>query len=306
MPKHRFVLVAALAMAFVVVPPALARQQPPPQGGQEEAPPPEIRLLDAGQSPHRALRFTIDDEVKERATIRMKVESQTTMNGQPMPSPVPQMEMVVAAVTKPAPGGDTLESRMMFEDVRLLNPEVFPEQVRPMLEQNFDALEKLEYLMAFDRRGVLVKAETLGVEKLAPAMRASADQMASQMRQMSALLPQEPIGVGGRWQVTQDLPMPALRLRQTATYEVKAIDGDRISLKVSLVQEAPAQTMQNGMRLTSFEGKGDGTLVVDLARITPAEGEIRSTNSMSFDMNGMAMKTDTAATMTLEGELTGE
>ena len=48
--------------------------------------------------------------------------------------------------------------------------------------------------------------------------------------QMATPLPEEPVGVGGKWSVTQSLELNGMKLQQTATYTVIELSEERAKL----------------------------------------------------------------------------
>jgi hypothetical protein len=97
------------------------------------------------------------------------------------------------------------------------------------------------------------------------------------LEQTWVLLPEEPVGVGAKWQVTSRSnanPNYAL-FDQVAEYEITAIDGDRVQLSMTLTETAQVQELKNQsteivpMKLLSHDGRGKGTATLNLTNLMP-------------------------------------
>ena len=108
--------------------------------------------------------------------------------------------------------------------------------------------------------------------------------MSQSFESMTAPLPDEPIGLGARWEVITRVANGGADLVQDATYTLKARDGDKASLGVVVVQLAARDTVQApglppGVTATGVEVPAKGgevTLTLTAAATAkPASGPIR-------------------------------
>jgi len=149
-------------------------------------------------------------------------------------------------------------------------------------------------------KGMDIKLPAGSNQQMSQAM----DQMKESFSTMSAPLPEEAIGPGARWEVKMPIKSQGMTINQTTTYQLASVDGERLTLKSTLVQSAANQKIQNptmpGLKvdLTKMDGKGTGDLKHDLTQILPSEATLDSYSklSMAVDMGGqkqsMAMKID--------------
>ncbi len=79
-------------------------------------------------------------------------------------------------------------------------------------------------------------------------------------------LPAEPVGVGARWQAHLVRHQQAIVSDAFLLYELAALDGDRLSLRVRLVATAPAQRLRGPTDLVRMSISGRGELTLDLGR----------------------------------------
>jgi Family of unknown function (DUF6263) len=120
------------------------------------------------------------------------------------------------------------------------------------------------------------------------------DSVTHMMNGMSSPLPEEPVGVGARWEVRQTLPWGGIIAFQKVEYELVAFDGRTASLKVKTDQSGPPQAMKNpalppgvSINLESMAGTGSGTMNVPLDGLVPtAQADSKTTMVMSITDGG--------------------
>ena len=98
--------------------------------------------------------------------------------------------------------------------------------------------------------------------------------------------PREPIGVGARWRVITLLRIGGAYVKQTATYELTALDGARATIAVALTRLAERQLLAlPGLpagaeaELIGLVREQTGTVTVDLAAPLPLAGRFETTLS---------------------------
>lgn len=118
-----------------------------------------------------------------------------------------------------------------------------------------------------------------------PAM---VDNMSRSMKNASAPLPLEAVGVGARWSLTQELDEQGIRVQQVATYELTGRKKDEITLRTTITQSAPAQSMTppglppgTSATLSRMESKGEGSSTLRLDAIMPTEAAV----SLALEMD---------------------
>ena len=122
-------------------------------------------------------------------------------------------------------------------------------------------------------------------------------------------LPEEAVGPGAKWEVRMPIKTQGMTIYQTTICELVSLEGERLTTKSAVVQDAANQKVQNPampglkMDLTKMADKGTGELTLDLAKLLPAAGnsESHSESSMMMDMAGqnqaMTLKMDLIGTL---------
>jgi len=115
--------------------------------------------------------------------------------------------------------------------------------------------------------------------------RALVEQALMKLLSLPVVFPEEAVGEGATWSVDTRVTGESTLL-QTATYTITGIDGDRVSLDVS-VQQRPALgalEMEDGQSLNVLNSNttSEGTLVVDLGSPLPVDGRVSYTTRVIY------------------------
>jgi len=109
--------------------------------------------------------------------------------------------------------------------------------------------------------------------------------------QMTVPFPEEAIGVGAKWEVTQQVVEAGMMLDQTIAFEVTAIKDNVVSLRFTVTLKAPPgkleSTFAGGMTalVTSLEGGGEGTIEVDRSKVLPIAMSAKNKIAMSLELD---------------------
>jgi hypothetical protein len=151
-------------------------------------------------------------------------------------------------------------------------------------------------------RGVNKSTDVKATADLNPQARQAMDQMKDTFSNTGIALPEEPIGVGAKWEVKQKIKSQGMTIDQTTQYELLSIDGDTLKAKATITQSAGNQTIQNPampqmkMDLVKLSSTGSGEMTTDLRQLVPVQATIdmHSDTTMAMDAGGqkneMSMK----------------
>ena len=133
------------------------------------------------------------------------------------------------------------------------------------------------------------------------------------MNRLSCPVPAEPIGLGGKWRVIQDVNANGMQLTQTSVHEITELDSSGFTMSISVTQDAQPQEIKNPalpagatIKLDSLDttGTGTGTSSLSTTSIFPVKSElqIETKVNMAVSAAGQNQKvtTDLKMEMTLE------
>ena len=121
----------ALGLSGLIIWSAGARAQE-----KADLPPVEVKLLEAGKQPRRALRYHFKAGSQESAVMDTKMDMAMEVNNQKLPTiPMPTMEMTMQADVKQAKG-DTFNYTFSLTEGKVLDDVKLPDAVRKLMADN--------------------------------------------------------------------------------------------------------------------------------------------------------------------------
>jgi len=253
----------------------------------------KLTVLATGAEPKKALRYNIPATFKGRVEMVTSMNMTMNMMGQSMEMAVPAIKMGIdLAVTGVAPNGDISYS-MAFSSMTVegdaSNPLVMQMQAASA------TITGVKGTTSMTNRG-LTKDSNLDVAD--PATKAMLGQMTSSVENLLPAFPEEAVGVGARWEVRQAISAAEQTQFQKAVYEITAISGTSVSLKVTTENTAPPQPINAAlaaaaggeMMLDKMSGTGTGTMTVSLDSLTPTTSVAQtSSTAMTMNIQGQSM-----------------
>ncbi|HEX2577449.1 MAG TPA: hypothetical protein VHK88_13925, partial [Aquihabitans sp.] len=121
-----------------------------------------------------------------------------------------------------------------------------------------------------------------------PSVLATLQQFEQQLPALAVPLPDEPIGVGGRWRTTGRTTLAGVTLDQVTTYEVTKLTDTGVAYDVTTTQRAAEQALAGlpegtTARLVSSDvaGTGSGSLELD-ALVASATSTLTGTQELEL------------------------
>lgn len=216
-----------------------------------------ITLLDAGEDP-QPLRYELDGDVSVRTLQTTTQQFVQISDGVETSNEV--TTGVETTTTLEGADGDGWILMTTIDDGTVEGSD--PDTValtRPLIEAQIGTVSRLK----LEPNGA-VTALLSDAEASDPSL---AQQSQLALEQVAIIFPDEPIGVGGSWQVVTDIESLGLSLTQVATTTVVSIDGDLVTLDAS-IEQTPAGAMNLGpAELIEFDfaARSDGTSIIDLS-----------------------------------------
>lgn len=306
MPLRPLFRMLVLSSSLIALPAAAAWAQDAPPADPAvdvKIEKPVVTLLEAGAEPRRELRCQTTDGAEQIVEMRQKVSSTTSMNGMVMPMPaMPTIVMTMrAAVLEITP-----DDHIRFE-TKITDAKAEGNMSNPMLQPFVQGVKQAigtTTTSVFTRRGEVVKTEMDQAEGLPGVGETFAT--------MTVQWPEEAVGVGAKWKSVGKITTNGLSIEQTAEFELVKMEGDRIELKLSMMQTAKEQALNMpGMppdakaTVKKLEGKGEGSMVVDLAFAMPLKATMKTSQKMDMEMLAQGMAMDMSQTTNVEVEVTG-
>jgi hypothetical protein len=297
----------ALLSASAAPPSVPAPAGPAPTSAPAAAKPATVVLLDPGKQPRARLRYVLPASYKGRVGMTMTMGMEMAIAGQNVNMRLPPIRMVMALGVTEKLGDEAV--RCTFE---VTDAEVMPggdkmfETMRDKLAADIEKAVGAAGVMVLDHRGVVRNLDLTLPAGMDPQMKLAMESSRQGMEQMSSPLPEEPVGIGARWQVDQRIEQNGLELQQKAIYQLVRLKGKKGKLKTTLTQTATPQiaTLPNlppGVKteILSLTGAGSGSGDLELDQLIPRAFTIGVKTDTSIKVTGqgpdqtMQMKANT-------------
>lgn len=285
--------------------PTEAGQAKAPEGGAPATPvaapvtETKVEMIDAGAEPRQALRYKFAAGRKD--VLLMDMDMAMAIKAGTMEQPemqLPRMRMTMEVDSKELTPDGNLKYGFNLTTVELVEDPAANQMLVQALKGEITKMQGLNGTAEVTPRGFTKQADIKVPEGAGQQVQQMLDNMQQQIRQMSAPLPEEPVGVGARWKVVMPIELPLIKMQQTATYELTSIQGDTGEFKIVLEQNAPPQTMTipnlpAGAKadLKALESKASGTIQFDLTKIVPRSDLTTNVRTvMAVDAGGQAQE----------------
>jgi hypothetical protein len=249
-------------VAGIVVLLACRSKEPP------KPPPPDplaVQLVTPGTPPLRLLRYTLAKGSTVPFELAMDASLTTGELGGAMPTFVFDLDLTVEDVL---PDGRMLLRTTITDASARDRPE---EKVEAKaLASRIASAKGLAITATLTPDGKVqgAKVDPGAPGKLSEAAAAQAASIAQSFEHVAMPLPIVPVGVGAKWTTIRELNQNGMDTSTINTVEVTAIDGDKVSFKLTTAIHGPAQTVvqQNTpIEVSELSGSGGGSGTLDLA-----------------------------------------
>jgi hypothetical protein len=271
-----------------------------------------VELLDAGAAPYRELRFAPLQGTKQVAVMTMKMNQSMTIAGQAIPARnVPANKTTIeSTVDKIFENGD-IGLKFTYTDIVIVDDPANPSPLAAMMKTMMQPLIGTSGNVIVTNRAVTRQVDMLIPEGVSNQLKLMIDGMKSAMNQISSPLPEEAVGLGGKWRVVQNINANGLQIKQTSVHEITELRENGFTMSVTLTQEAEPQEVKNAalppgakVALKSLRSKGSGKSTIKLDSMLPstASVELTSQTAMGVEIGGQTqdLTTDMKMEMTIE------
>jgi len=190
-----------------------------------------VEIVEAGAAPQRALRHRFAAGVTQPIQLRVQSQMRMTLGERDNTVPMPILRLdVTFGPTEIADNGN-VRYAFLVTDVGIsggTDPQV-DERVQGQIAGLVGAHGQTE----MNDRGEVVSFEYELAEGAAPELRQQAGILRDSMTRLLPRFPEEPVGTGAVWRVSDQLNLPNMRVAVATTYRLVSWQGDRIELAVS-------------------------------------------------------------------------
>ena len=251
-----------------------------------------VVLDNPGAQPRQPLVLRMTAGSSAKVAMVSKLGLKMTIDGQAAPLGVlPATRMVMEQRVDRVDADGTAHFSVAFPEVSAVaTPGADPAAVEAV-EDALQSLAGMNGAGAVDVRGNVndVTFDTRSVSD--PTLKGMLDSLSSQLGDLSAPFPTEPVGVGARWTVTSTATITGLKMTATTHFTLRSRTGDRYELDqtqdaVGVPGPAAFPGLPAGAEasVTKFTLKSAGQISGDLTRQLPTKSSAKGTGDGTFAM----------------------
>ncbi len=256
---------------------------------------PLVVLIGAGDAPREKLAYTF--VVGEKRPLDVGLDVKMTVHdasGKELPTAVPRMTMRLDIATLSMKESDA-NVEALLGDVKVGGGagSIADARIASALAPQLDSIRGLRMTYRVTSRGLVRDL----VVSPPPGMPAAAQQALSSMSQsfesMTTPFPQEAVGKGARWHVTNRVESGGADILQRVTYTLDSRAGDEVHVSLLVEQavadevvKAPGLPASVVARIKKFRSSGSGNLVTRLSSPAAETGELSLSSSMTVAVAG--------------------
>ena len=268
-----------------------------------------VKLLNAGQTPRRILRYVPEMGSVQKAVMTTKMEMQTTANGLQQPAmKIPAQEITMMITVDNVDESGDIHFRFRYEDLQVIDDPENPSPMAAMLKRTLQPLVGMKGKGVVDSRGFTTSMDITIPDDTPDMMKQILTGMKDMFNHLSSPVPAEAVGVGAKWQVTQPIKANGMELTQISTHELTEMNQDGFTVQADLVQTGKPQPVANpnlppGVKITlnSLDTEGDGKSELKLGLMLPTSAKVRivSKSDMTIEAAGQNQKIATETNMNM-------
>ncbi|PSB03578.1 hypothetical protein [Merismopedia glauca] len=277
----------------------------------------EIEMLSEGDEPKQKLRFKVPINSKETAILVMKMDSNNTLAGNPIPQvklPINVVEMEMQ-VTKVDANGD-MHVKFTYPNVQVVvtDEQVSPEVVR-LMRTLMPKLSSVQGEFVIDERGQTKVSKFSLPSENDPLSQQLSSQLTNSFNQLSSPIPELAIGKGAKWRTNNYVKVNGISIKQIANYHLTDIRNGVATIDIKIEQNGEPQAInlpglppELVVKLRSFKTQGQGRMKLSFERLLPLSSTalLTSSGEMSVKIPGsdkeLTTQIDTSMNMSIRSQ----
>lgn len=274
--------------------------------------PVQVELIEAGEAPLQEVRYKPRVGETQTAVMTISIDMSMSMAGNAMPAQaIPAQKVTFDTTVEEINADGDIKFSFLYTGAEVVDDPKNPSAMAPMLEEMVKSLKGATGTATVTNRGMTQSAEFTIPEDMAPQMKQMLDGMKESMNRISSPVPSEPIGLGAKWKVTQNLVANGMQIVQTSNHEIIKLDTGGFTMAINVTQTADPQEIKNAalpagtkLSLVSLDTDGQGTSQVETGSIIPVQSSlsIKTQSTMDVEVAGQKQQMTTDVKMSMELE----
>jgi Family of unknown function (DUF6263) len=245
-----------------------------------------VEVLVVGAQPTAKLRIRPSSGSRQTIDLTWQVSSQIKIGDQVIPPiAMPTMRASFATqVSEVAPNGDISYS-LVYRNLSVADSPSLPAAAIEPIKTQLKAIEGLKGQFVISEFGAPKSVQMTFPEGMSPLQQSLLDQFSQSVTNLSAPLPNTPIGVGSRWRQITPIKANGVTFNQATTYELTSLKDNIATIKFTLAQtqsDRPftVSSAAGTIPIQSITASGSGQMIWNLEEVMPRQSTIDMTAKM--------------------------
>jgi hypothetical protein len=269
-------------------------------------------VLDApGAQPRQAMVLKLAAGSVTRVAMVNKIGLQLTIDGTKLPTGVvPATRTVMEQRVDRVDADGTAHYSVSFTDVSVVPTTGADPAVVAQTQAGLNSLKGVRGTGVVDTHGDVKQTSFDTASVTDPALKSTLDSLTSEIGNLSAPFPSEPVGVGAKWTVVRTATIAGFKMTTTTHYTLRSRAGDRYELDhtqeaVALkgpvsIPNLPAGTEAS---VTSFSVQSRGQISGDVTRQLPTKSSVNGSGDGTFTVTAGAERRSLVQHVTLDNSI---
>lgn len=239
-----------------------------------------VELIEPGQGERIELRYAPGIGTHAERDLTIAISSSMDLGGMKVPQVLPPIRMrVVTNVTEVSEQGH-ITYDFTINEIHVGDDETEPGVAEP-IKGYAAGMVGTSATLQIDPVGNVISSTYSIPDGAPPEILQS---FRKSVRDAGAPLPTERVGKGAKWRISESVEDSGVPTEKVSVFTLDEINGKVVRLSTEITQTAPAQDIQDPSlpdgavaRLERLEGKGSGTLELDLGHVLPNQSELSIT-----------------------------
>lgn len=275
---------------------------------------PQLTLTTPGAEPRALLRLQPQVGDKQSLLLTMKMKTRMTLPGQAQPQSidVPAIKFTLDAEVKDVSAAGDIAYSVAYGEMEVENEAGAAPEMAQAIKSALGNLSGLTAVGTNTSRGFNKGFQMHIPSDANPQMQQMLAQMGDSLKMIVNPLPEEPVGVGAKWEFKLPIKSQGMTLTQTTSTELISRDDHQATFKISLTQTATNQKISNpampGLKvdLTKLSGTGTGETTIALNQLLPTQATLNSQTDLTVGMGGGNPPPTMKMTMEMQFNLHGK
>jgi hypothetical protein len=207
-----------------------------------------VELLVVGAQPTEKFRLRPVPGSRQQLALIWQIQTQVKVGEQAIPSiQMPTMTATLeSTVSQVDPNGD-IHYTIVYRQIDVQNDGNLPPALAAQFKTQLQPLEGLTGNYVISEFGAPRSVQMTFPATMTPLQQSVLNQFSQSVTNLSAPLPNQPIGISAKWRQTTPIAVNGATVNQTTTYELTDRQAGIATIKLQIEQIANGQTLQSGL-----------------------------------------------------------